>query len=235
MRLRSSFKSLSLFSCTGAVLLTFSHIAAAYQFTSGTGFYVNRRGYFITNEHVVRDCRQINVVGGVEPSEAKLIGKDATLDLALLKTEERPERIAPLHNNPHLKQGDDVMVIGYPGAYSLSRQHKIVMSEILSADGPNGETHWLQFADSSERGNSGGPLMDTSGNVIGVVTAKLTQLRWDGMPLGTTDLAITMPVLKQFLDRHFVHYDQLFTFAPLSQESLEERATQFILSVHCIH
>ncbi len=205
------------------------------SFKSGTGFYVNRTGYLITNNHVVEDCGSINVkADGVKKTEARIIARDVDKDLALLLTEKRAKNIAPLRYDKGLKKGDGVMVIGYPGIRGVSREYLVRTANVIDSVGPNGEKDWVQFSDSTAKGNSGGPLLDMNGNVIGVVTAKITRTnRKTGAVMAKSDVAVNMMILKKFLDKNNVHYDRMFTYNPQNTGFIEKKARKFIVSIRC--
>ena len=71
-----------------------------------------------------------------------------------------------------LRANDPVVIIGYPGESWRGHDPIVRSSTIIDMKGPTGEEKWVQFNDSAEQGNSGGPLLDSAGNVVGVVVAK---------------------------------------------------------------
>ncbi len=212
-----------------------SGICHAQDIISGTGFVVNSQGYILTNKHVVEACSVINVQGDrIQNQNVALKHLDENYDLALLRMPERSNYTAKLRYNRYLKAGDKVLTVGYPEERGISRKHHFVASEIVNDVGPNGEEHWVQFESSIRQGNSGGPLLDRQGNVIGVVTAKLTRYTHAGIPIAQTDLAVSMPIIKKFLDQHFVHYDQIFTVIPREEQDLVNEASDYIVNIHCL-
>ncbi len=138
----------------------------------GSGFIIDPAGYVVTNGHVVADADEISVTlhdGTKLP--AKLVGSDAPTDLALLKVETaHPLTAARWGDSDRLNVGDWVVAIGNPFGLGGS-----VTAGILSArardiqQGPYDD--YLQTDASINRGNSGGPLYDMDGTVVGINTA----------------------------------------------------------------
>ena len=139
----------------------------------GSGFFISKNGYIVTNNHVVDGATAIQVVlqDGRE-LDAELVGKDAQTDLAVLRVTEEGEYPFVNFGDSHtMRKGDWVVALGNP--FGLGGT---ATAGILSADGreigPDSPyTDFLQIDASINRGNSGGPTFDLNGNVIGVNTA----------------------------------------------------------------
>jgi S1-C subfamily serine protease len=209
--------------------------------STGTGFFVNSAGYLITNNHVVQNCKSIIFRGSTNSDHVELVATDETNDLALLRMDGVPKYTAPMRYNEGLKPGHMVMIIGYPLDSIFQGEYVIRTATVMDTKGPMGEENWLQFSDSAKHGNSGGPLLDASGNVIGVVTGKMTlyDIRTDQVEK-KADIAITMPILKKFLDDNFIPYDNLISydeiqeFRDIDTADIERNAGKFITGVVCI-
>lgn len=206
---------------------------------SGTGFFVSNTGHVITNEHVVRGCDQVTLRGTVAPTAANVIATDAEHDLALLKTAFKPSRVALLRNtDKNIFVNDQVLVIGYPLNSGMTGIYKVKPSYIVGLKGPQGQPHWIQFNDALLQGNSGGPLLDASGNVLGVVVGK-AKLKRKNTKTGKdevfheSDVAISLPVLKQFLHDNRVYFRSNMSNAYYSLEQVEYQARQYIVNIHC--
>lgn len=212
------------------------------QYSSGTGFFISPYGYLITNEHVIRHCKDKNSIElkGAINGTARLVDTDAGHDLALLRADSNAPSAGKLLNaERYIQEGDKVMVMGYPLNAAQNGQYKVAMAEVLGTQGPTGEPHWLQFSDAAQKGNSGGPLLDRSGNVIGVVTGKtetfLTNTSTGRQEsLGTSDVAVTLPILKRFLDKNRIRYNRGTTQVIRSDRYVEQTAQRFILNVRCV-
>lgn len=227
-----------------AALLGFSASAEAQtrtykriiRFSTGTGFFINQDGYVLTNNHVVRNCAGgITVEGAVPESKATLIAYDPANDLALLRTDATPPEAAGLRADSYpIAEEERVVTVGFPENHDLTTREAL----ILSTRGPTGEDKWLQFSDSIKQGNSGGPLLDGSGNVVGVVVAKATISEYEtdaSRPLRVekADIAITLPVVRKFLSGQRVRYRDSTRQSWLDANRVEERARDFIVHVKC--
>ena len=139
----------------------------------GSGFFISRDGYIVTNNHVVEGATAIQVVlkDGSE-LDAELVGTDAQTDLAVLRVTETGEYpFVTFGDSRAMRKGDWVVALGNP--FGLGGT---ATAGILSADGreigPDSPyTDFLQIDASINRGNSGGPTFDLNGNVVGVNTA----------------------------------------------------------------
>jgi len=141
----------------------------------GSGFIVDKGGYILTNFHVVDKADKINVsLPSGDEYPAKVVGKDERTDLAVIKIDAKKELSqAKLGNSDSMTQGDWVLAIGSP--FGLEQT---VTAGIISATGRNimGEPlqRFLQTDAAINQGNSGGPLVNMAGEVIGVNTAIFT-------------------------------------------------------------
>lgn len=143
--------------------------------SSGTGFFVSHDGHVITNAHVVDGCKTLSVipVGGVA-EEVKLLATDKRNDLALIKTSLKPATVPPLRTKARV--GESIAVFGFPLAGLLATSGNFTLGNITANAGLNDDTSQFQISAPVQPGNSGGPLVDQNGNVIGVIVAKLNAL-----------------------------------------------------------
>ncbi len=138
----------------------------------GSGFIIDREGIIVTNNHVIQDADEITVILHDNTSlEAKLLGRDPKTDLAVLQVKPGKELTAvPFGNSDQLRVGDWVMAIGNP--FGLGGT---VTAGIVSARGRNINSgpydDFIQTDASINRGNSGGPLFNMEGEVVGINTA----------------------------------------------------------------
>ena len=148
----------------------------------GSGVIVDKRGYVLTNNHVVEQATKIQVSLDGDPNKytAKVIGVDEDTDLAVIKIEAGKELpTAKLGNSDGVNVGDWVLAIGSPFGLNAT-----VTAGIISAKdrgGIGGSNHqfqrFLQTDAAINPGNSGGPLVDLAGEVIGINTAIITGSR----------------------------------------------------------
>lgn len=141
---------------------------------AGSGVIISEDGYIITNNHVIEDANTITVrLTNSKTYTAKLVGKDATLDVALLKIEETGLTAATFGDSSKLSVGQTAIAIGNP----LGQLGGTVTDGIISALDREiqleGKTmNLLQTNAAINPGNSGGGLFDSNGNLIGIVVAK---------------------------------------------------------------
>ena len=213
--------------------------AYAMTYSSGTGFFVTRGGYVLTNHHVIASCRDITLYGAVPMTPATLVAQDKEYDLALLKTSALPPDEAHLNNaRQPLRGGDPVVVVGYPGQSWETGAATTREAHIIRTTGPQGEEKWLEFSDALAQGNSGGPLLDGSGNVVGVVAAKGKLMRRNETAardetVESFDLAISLLVIRRFLNEHHVLFSQADSGIYLSADRVTDIAKRFVVNVRC--
>ncbi len=151
----------------------------------GSGLIVNDKGYIVTNSHVVKDAERIEVVlGDGRQFEAKLVGTDATYDLAVIRIEGENLPVAPLGNSDDLMIGEWAIAIGNPFGYLLNNTEPSVTAGVISAlhrdinpeKGNSGiYKDMIQTDAAINPGNSGGPLVNGEGEVIGINTFIFTR------------------------------------------------------------
>ncbi|MCB8835877.1 Do family serine endopeptidase [Aurantimonas sp. VKM B-3413] len=138
----------------------------------GSGFVIDPSGIIVTNNHVIADADTITVnFADGSQLDAKLVGKDSKTDIAVLKVEPpKPLKAVDFGDSDHIRIGDWVMAIGNPFGLGGS-----VSIGIVSARGRNINAgpydNFIQTDAAINRGNSGGPLFDMNGNVVGINTA----------------------------------------------------------------
>ena len=148
--------------------------AASDQQVSGSGFIISSDGYIVTNNHVVENANELHVIlnNGTQ-LPAKLVSRDVFSDLAVLKVDGNMPAVARLGNSDLLKPGETVIAIGSPlGDFLNSVTVGVVSATGRSQDSGNGYQleNMIQTDAAINSGNSGGPLVNLAGEVIGVNT-----------------------------------------------------------------
>jgi S1-C subfamily serine protease len=158
------------------------------QRSLGSGFVIDKAGHIVTNYHVVAEARSIRVsFSNSESMKARVVGKDLSTDIALLKVEASSRALKPLGlgNSETVQVGDQVAAIGNPLGYDRSISAGIVSAlqrSLRAADGSPIE-RVIQTDALLNKGNSGGPLLNAQGMVIGVNAA--VGVNWGGTPRNT--------------------------------------------------
>ena len=144
---------------------------------AGTGFMFSGKGYVITNWHVIRGMNSIKIkfLNG-EKINASVLLKDAENDIAFLKLEKTPQ-LPPsnirIGDSSKIRMGDEVFTIGYPAYQILGENPKYTRGEVNALSGINDDPRVFQVSVQIQPGNSGGPLFNSSGEVIGITQASL--------------------------------------------------------------
>ena len=170
---------------------------------TGSGFFVSLEGHLVTNEHVVRDCREIRVAAD---QLAQVVAVDRQADLALLKAAP-VAKVAILRGETQALQGEDVITYGFPLRGVLSSSGQLGAGMITALSGLRDNPLQLQIDVPVQPGNSGGPLIDSRGEVIGVVVSKLNALRVaqvTGDIPQNVNFAVALAPLKKLLVAHAV-------------------------------
>jgi serine protease Do len=144
------------------------------QSVSGSGVFISAEGYILTNNHVVEGASALEIIlSDGSRHSAELVGTDIYADLAVLKTEQRPPAVAALGNSDVLKPGETVIAIGSPlGDFTNSVTVGVVSATGRSIDTGQGyQIEGLVQTDAAiNQGNSGGPLVNLAGQVVGINT-----------------------------------------------------------------
>jgi S1-C subfamily serine protease len=149
------------------------------QRSLGSGFVIDKAGYIVTNYHVVGDARTVQVsFSNNDSMNAKIIGKDPATDIALLKVQasSRALKALDLGNSDNIEVGDEVAAIGNPLGLDRSITLGIVSALHRSLTSPQGTPidRVIQTDAVLNHGNSGGPLLNAQGQVVGVSSAIAT-------------------------------------------------------------
>jgi len=200
---------------------------------SGSGFFINGKGTIITNAHVVADCRRVETAG---KAPLKILAVNATIDIAVLQADYAPPAVAVLRAVPPPRVGEDVLAFGYPLPGLLSTEGNVTVG-ILSADrGMGDDPHLFQITAPVQSGNSGGPLVDGAGNVVGVIVSKLdankVAQRLGDLPQNV-NFAIKAAEVVSILDKLNISYKQGQLGERQSSADLAEATKKFSVQILC--
>ena len=202
--------------------------SAAQADSSGSGFRV-ASGAIVTNHHVIDGCSSLRVNGTV----ALLRGSDARSDLALLGVT-LPGPSASLRAQ-RAAVGEPVAVAGFPLRGLLSG-FNLTTGNLSCLSGMGGDTRYLQITAPVQPGNSGGPMLDSAGNLMGVVVSKLDAIKLakiTGDMAQNVNFALNANVLRSFLDANSVDYANASSDKPLAPTAIAEEARGFTVLVEC--
>jgi S1-C subfamily serine protease len=203
--------------------------------STGTGFYVSRQGHVLTNAHVVDRCSSVTVQQpGGAPAPATIVARDKQNDLALVQTSSAPAAVATLRIGRAVRPGEAVVAYGFPLTGLVSSGGVLTTGTVSALSGVGDDTRYLQISVPIQPGNSGGPLMDMSGAVIGVTTASLSTktVRVTGAIPQNVNFAIKTDVVRTFLGTNGVSAEtgggREFAAADVG-----ERARAFTVLIRC--
>ena len=205
--------------------------------SSGSGFVVDAEGHVLTNKHVIRACSAVRVrTDALPPVAARLVATDPDDDLALLAVDQPALVPARFRVGAGPRPGDDVVVAGYPLVGLLADQMHVSVGTVNALAGMYNDRHNLQMSAPVQPGNSGGPLLDASGNVVGVVVTKLNA-RAVADEVGdlpqNVNFAIKADVAREFLDAQGVRYATAPSDTARSNADVGEIARRVTVMVEC--
>ena len=147
-------------------------IAKQVSLSSGTGFYITNNGYLLTASHVVNNAKLVQVKSNNKVLDAKIISANTANDIALLKVEGHFKAI-PLISSRFVRLGHSAFTIGFPNITIQGVKPKFNKGEISSLAGLKDNARHFQTSVPIQPGNSGGPLVNEQGSVIGILVSKL--------------------------------------------------------------
>jgi S1-C subfamily serine protease len=197
--------------------------AAQTQRALGSGFVLDKAGHIVTNFHVVRGATAIQVsFSNNERFKAKLVGVDPSTDIAVLKVEvkARALKALPLGNSDGVRVGDQVIAIGNPFGLDRSVTAGIVSAVQRRIEAPNqlSISHVIQTDAALNHGNSGGPLLDAQGEVVGVNA----QIETGGVSQGNVGIGFAIPIntVKDVVAQLIKHGDVEHPFLGIEGKTL---------------
>lgn len=182
-------------------------------------------------------CSQITfVLNGQAPVEGRLVAWDGTNDLAVANFQLPHTQIANLSDTINNRPGDDVVVFGYPLLGLLSSSGNLTRGSLTAMSGLQDDVRYMQISAPVQPGNSGGPVLDLGGEVIGVVTYKLNAIeamKASGDVPQNVNFALKASILRLFLDSHSIPYRVADTSSPRGAAEVGSLSEQFTGIVIC--
>ena len=191
-------------------------------------------GKALTNAHVVRGCSDVNVITGGESHPARVLARDERNDLALLATDLHPERSAIWRLQ--VRQGEDIAVYGFPLPGALASGGNVTIGIVTALAGMRDDSRFLQISAPIQPGNSGGPVLDRNGAIVGVIVSTINGLALasaTGSLPQNVNFAIKASVAAAFLDAQDVRHEDTSDQSTLSTPDLTAHARSFTAKVVC--
>jgi len=204
---------------------------------TGTAFAVSNDGHALTNHHVIKGCVEVKVTG--RDGDAKVITSDSVNDLALLQLPGKSDDIAKLNPDPDkLRQGEDIIVFGYPLNFVLSSGGNLTLGTISALTGLGNNTNQIQITAPIQAGSSGSPVMDKKGNVVGMVSMMLDDRKMTkatGQVGQNVNFAVNGQTVRAFLDANNVPYKTGGGFFSIekSNADIADEARKWTVLVEC--
>ena len=169
---------------------------------SGSGFFVSSEGHIITNHHVIDGCNTTKVNFKGNQVDAQILAVDKTNDIAILKVNIKPNSIFPV-SNEDVSLLEDVVVAGYPLGKKVSSAIKTHKGVVTALAGAGDNYSNFQTDASINAGNSGGPIMNQKGNIVGIAVATWVEDGVQGVHFG-----IKSSTLKTFASSNSLTFTQ---------------------------
>lgn len=192
---------------------------------SGTGFYINNNGYLLTNHHVIENCSQIWINRGGSTIQARLIKQNANLDIAALKVQKLTKDYAKFGK---VMSGEDVRALGFPLGDILGSEIKVTKGNVAALSGLKGDPDYLQHTAPIQPGNSGGPLLNEGGFLVGINTANYV-----GEGLQNINFAIKGTSASRFLGKHSINFDYGDYDEPIAPSEFSSLGEKYTVQVLC--
>ncbi len=211
--------------------------AALEKRDTGTLFFVSTEGQGVTNHHVVDGCREIRVQG--RDGIAKLVTEDSINDLALVQVSIAASAAATLATDPSkMRQGEDIVVFGFPLNSVLSSGGNLTPGIVSALTGLGNNSNQIQITAPIQPGSSGSPVINLKGEVVGVVSMKLSDsamTKATGQVAQAVNFAVNGQTLRTFLDANHVSYKSGVGFLSFSKSAadLAEEARKWTVVVEC--
>jgi uncharacterized protein len=201
---------------------------------TGSAFLVSGAGDLVTNAHVVSECEKLTLADG---TLLTLQAFEPASDLALLRSSSLAGKSAlPLRSGKGIRLADSVMVAGFPLTGIVSPDLNVTTGNVSALSGRDGDRGLFQITAPVQSGNSGGPVLDQAGNLVGVVVSKLDAVlvaNITGDLPQNVNFGISLGTLKSFLDANNVDYSSQQATSDLSNASIAEAARSATFQIQC--
>jgi S1-C subfamily serine protease len=173
---------------------------------------------------------------GESAAPLRLVSTDEQNDLALLQTQEKVTAVAVIRS-AGIRSGDSIIAIGFPFHGLLTSDLTVTTGIVNSLSGILDDSRFMQISAPVQPGNSGGPLLDTSGHVVGVVAEKLNALKVakaTGSIPENINFAIKTGALRDFLDNNVISYRAAESTSELKTPEIASAARAYTMLVSCM-
>ncbi len=194
--------------------------------SSGTGFIVSNNGHMVTNNHVIDSCDIIKTHYKGRELDTNVLFIDRTNDLAIIKANIKPNKVFSI-SKEDVSILEDIIVAGYPLGKNISASIKTFKGSVTSLAGYGDNYSNFQIDASLSTGNSGGPIIDQKGNIVGVAVAKYIEEGVEGFNFG-----VKSSTLKTFASSNQFKFQDPST-EKLSNKELGQLITEATIYLEC--
>lgn len=208
-------------------------VSSASPDSTGSGFFVSAE-HILTNAHVIAGYFRLRI--SPNGDDAIVYALDRANDLALLQISAGSSAQPTLLRRRDARLGETVVVAGYPLHGLVGDGLNVTRGEVSALSGIGGDSRRLQITAPVQKGNSGGPLLDKSGHVLGVVDGKLNSFltaRITGDIPQNVNFAIRAEFVRNFLDSHNVPYQIAPAATARSTEQIADEARAHTVLIEC--
>jgi len=204
----------------------------------GTGFFITSDGYLLTACHVVSEASKIQVLTGTGLYPAKVVRLDSANDMALLKVDGQGFEALAVQTSRAVKAGQEIFTLGFPNIQFQGTEAKYTQGNISSLSGIADDPRLFQISAAVQPGNSGGPLLDADGMVVGLVVAKLddiaTAIETGSLPQNV-NYALKSSFILSFLESVPAINDKLLQpkKSELTRTQVVEKTSKAVVMVQC--
>lgn len=203
--------------------------------STGTGFIITQDGHIITNNHVVEACETAKIIINDNKMEGTIVARSTELDLAVIKSDAQVNPPSFRINEAIL--GETISVAGFPLTGILSSDLNITNGIVSAVRGMRDESVTFQITAPTQPGNSGGPVLDERGNVIGIVVSKLSSLwtlaRTRDLPQNV-NFAIHASYAIEFLKQNGVRPRDNESSILIDTKATAAYAKGFVVALECL-
>jgi len=193
---------------------------------SGSGFFVSNAGHIVTNHHVIDECKVLKVSYKGNLVEAKVLAIDKTNDLAIIQAKINPSKVYAV-SNKDVALLEDIIVAGFPLGKNVSSAIKTHKGNVTALAGFGDNYSNFQTDATINQGNSGGPVMDLKGNIVGVAVALMSVEAGQNM-----FFAVKSSTLKTFASSNSLSFLPPNN-RPMSNKDLGELITEGTVFLEC--
>jgi len=177
---------------------------------SGSGFFISSQGHIVSNAHVVGGCKKIKVYENGKEILLNILDTDTKNDVGLVKGKFKNTKYLNIKSEG-AELGEDIVAFGYPLVDTLSDSVKLTKGIVSALAGPNNNFAMIQIDAALQPGNSGGPVLNMNGLVVGIATSGLSKLKMakeQKILPENVNFAVAAPTIVKFLKANNINVPQ---------------------------